>query len=137
MRRVERVYMPEQREYSGLGNLVATDGSVTIYLKVPGEPEPVAVDIGQPRAYNLTTRRTYVTAKRNEPLTGPTRVTGCIEVRGRLEQRALRQGTFVLHGQDGLELPIMFRGFFGPWGLISPAGAVKAPRSERRDVRLV
>ena len=120
--------MPEQREFSGLGNLVATDGSVTIYLKIPGESEPVAVDIGQQRAYNLTTRDTYVTDTRGERLHGPTSLTGCIEVRGRLEQRALGHGTFVLHGQDGLELPCIFRGFFGPWGLISPAGGVKAPR---------
>jgi hypothetical protein len=120
--------MPEQREYSGLGNLVATNGSVTIYLKIPGEPEPVAVDIGQRRAYNLTTRETYITDTRGERLQGPTSLTGCIEVRGRLEQRALGYGTFVLHGQDGLELPCIFRGFIGPWGLISPAGGVKAPR---------
>ena len=120
--------MSEQCEYSGLGNLVAADGSVTIYLKIQGEPEPVAVDIGQLRAYNLTARETSVTDKRGERLQGPISLTGCIEVRGRLEQRALRYGTFVLHGQNGLELPCIFRGFIGPWGLISPAGGVKAPR---------
>ena len=124
--------MPEQQEYSGLGNLVTTDGSVTIYLKISGDPAPVAVDIGQPRAYNLTTRETHITDTSGERRQGPTILTGCIEVRGRLEQRALGHGTFVLHGQDGLELPCIFRGFIGPWGLISPAGGVKAPRGNQQ-----
>jgi hypothetical protein len=124
--------MPEQREYSGLGNLVTADGSVTIYLKIPGEPQPVAVDIGQQRAYNLTTRETYVTDTRGERRQGTKSLRGCIQVRGKLEQRALDRGTFVLHGQDGLELPCIFRGFIGPWGLISPAGGVKVPRASSR-----
>jgi hypothetical protein len=125
--------MPEQREYSGLGNLVTTDGSVTIYLKIPGEPEPVAVDIGRQRAYNLTARETHIMDKAGEPMRGPTSLTGCVEVRGRLEQRALGRGTFVLHGQDGLELPCKFRGFFGPWGLISPAGGVRTQNHPPSD----
>jgi hypothetical protein len=120
--------MPEQREYSGLGNLVATDGSVTVYLRIPGEPEPVAVDIGRPRAYNLTTREIDITDTSGERRQGPIGLSGCIEVRGKLEQRAFSYGTFVLHGQDGLELPCIFRGFIGTWGLISPAGGMKAPR---------
>jgi hypothetical protein len=122
--------MSDERVYSGVGNLMAADGSVVIHVKVAGEKEPVPVNIGEGRAYNLTGRQNYITVKNGQRLGGTISVTGCIEVRTALQRAALERGMFVLRGPDGFELPLFFRGFVGPWGFISPAGRLKPPQSE-------
>src|SRR5262245_66550244 len=101
--------MSDERVYAGVGKLMAADGSVVLHIKVPGEREPVPVDIGESRIYNITGRQLYVTVKRGERLRGPISVTGCIAVRTLLQRRATERGLSVLLGDDGFELSSVLR----------------------------